>query len=160
MAEFIWSLRESWFCDRVLDDGFLAVAAGRIARIGFGAAPEARQTVDAAGNYVLPGAIDGQVHAGSPSRRKVSWAPPGRRRPAASPPSSTCPMTTPVRLWMPMPSVPRWPSSKKRRTSTSASMRRSARKTAFRRFPAWSRPAPAPSVLDLEAIRHVSRAQG
>ena len=52
--------------DRVLDDGFLAVAGGRIARIGSGTPPQARQTMDAAGNYVLPGAIDGQVHAGSP----------------------------------------------------------------------------------------------
>lgn len=51
--------------DRVVEDGYLAVADGKIAKIGSGAVPQAKQTVDATGKYVLPGAIDGQVHAGS-----------------------------------------------------------------------------------------------
>ncbi|MBE0531441.1 MAG: dihydroorotase family protein [Rhodospirillales bacterium] len=51
--------------DRVIDDGYLAITDGRIAKIGTGTPPQAKETVDASGKFVLPGAIDGQVHAGS-----------------------------------------------------------------------------------------------
>lgn len=51
--------------DCVLEDGYLAVSDGRIAKIGTGAAPQAKEVVDATGKWVLPGAVDGQVHAGS-----------------------------------------------------------------------------------------------
>ena len=51
--------------DRVLADGFLAVRDGTIGALGTGDAPEAAQTVDAAGRLIFPGVIDGQVHAGS-----------------------------------------------------------------------------------------------
>jgi allantoinase len=51
----------------VLQDGWLGVAGGRIACLGDGraAAPEARLRADYPGAYLMPGAIDGQTHAGS-----------------------------------------------------------------------------------------------
>ncbi len=51
--------------DRVVKDGFIAVSGGVIKKIGEGTPPAAARTFDARGKYVLPGAIDGQVHAGS-----------------------------------------------------------------------------------------------
>jgi allantoinase len=51
--------------EEVLRDGYVAVTAGRIAAIGAGDLPPARETVDARGRLVFPGVIDGQVHAGS-----------------------------------------------------------------------------------------------
>ena len=51
--------------DRVLAEGFLAVRDGTIGAIGTGEAPEAAETVEAAGHLIFPGVIDGQVHAGS-----------------------------------------------------------------------------------------------
>jgi len=51
--------------DSVIEEGYLAVSDGVIAEVGSGAAPQAKETVDASGKYVLPGAVDGQVHAGS-----------------------------------------------------------------------------------------------
>ena len=51
--------------DRVLAEGFLAVRDGTIGALGTGAAPEAAETVEAAGHLIFPGVIDGQVHAGS-----------------------------------------------------------------------------------------------
>ena len=53
--------------DRVIEDGFVAVSDGRIARIGDGTPPGAAEVHDARGQWVLPGAIDGQVHTGSQS---------------------------------------------------------------------------------------------
>jgi allantoinase len=53
--------------DRILDDGYVAVADGRIAAIGEAAAglPAAARTVEADASYVLPGAVDTHVHARS-----------------------------------------------------------------------------------------------
>lgn len=51
--------------EETLRDGYLAISAGRIAAIGAGAPPPAKETVDASGRLVFPGLIDGQVHAGS-----------------------------------------------------------------------------------------------
>ena len=51
--------------DRVLKDGYLAVQGDAIGAIGVGLAPKARETLDARGNLIFPGIIDGQVHAGS-----------------------------------------------------------------------------------------------
>ncbi len=43
--------------------GWLAIAGAKIEAIGAGeAAPEARQTIDVKGNYVLPGIVDSEVH--------------------------------------------------------------------------------------------------
>ena len=45
--------------------GWVAVRAGRIAAIGEGAPPAAARMVDAGDDWVLPGIVDGQTHAGS-----------------------------------------------------------------------------------------------
>ncbi len=51
--------------DRTIPGGWLAVSGGRIAAIGEGPAPAAATVHDFGGDHVLPGAVDGQVHAGS-----------------------------------------------------------------------------------------------
>ena len=51
--------------ERVIDNGYVAVRDGRIARVGEGAAPQARERHDFGQAYVLPGAIDSQVHSRS-----------------------------------------------------------------------------------------------
>ncbi len=48
-----------------MEDGWVAVKAGRIEQIGSSQAPDAAQVHDANGCIVMPGAIDGQTHAGS-----------------------------------------------------------------------------------------------
>jgi allantoinase len=45
--------------------GWLALHEGKIAAIGDGAPPAAERTFDAGGQFVIPGVIDGQTHAGS-----------------------------------------------------------------------------------------------
>jgi allantoinase len=49
----------------VLDDGWVAIAEGTIAAVGTGTPPAAATTRDYAGHWVMPGAVDGQTHAGS-----------------------------------------------------------------------------------------------
>jgi allantoinase len=49
----------------VVPDGHVAVREGRIARVGCGLAPSARDRIDARGCLVMPGAIDGQTHSRS-----------------------------------------------------------------------------------------------
>ena len=51
--------------DRILDDSYVAVRDGVIERVGQGAAPQARDRQDFGSAYVLPGAIDSQVHSRS-----------------------------------------------------------------------------------------------
>jgi allantoinase len=53
--------------ERVLDDGYVAVANGRVAAVGAasGGLPSAARTVEASGAYVLPGAVDSHVHTRS-----------------------------------------------------------------------------------------------
>lgn len=51
--------------DRTLENGYIAVRDGRIARLGEGTPPAAADTQDCSGCYLLPGVIDGQVHAKS-----------------------------------------------------------------------------------------------
>jgi len=51
--------------DGPIENGWVAVKAGRIAAVGTGKPPHAAETFDASGSYVLPGIIDGQTHAGS-----------------------------------------------------------------------------------------------
>ncbi|MGP8164141.1 MAG: dihydroorotase [Steroidobacteraceae bacterium] len=58
------------FADRIVEDGFVAVCDGRIAMTGHGAPPGARERVDARGRWVLPGVIDGQVHAASQANQE------------------------------------------------------------------------------------------
>jgi len=49
----------------ILEDGWLAIAGEAIAAVGQGPRPEALATAEFGRAYVLPGAIDGQTHAGS-----------------------------------------------------------------------------------------------
>ena len=49
----------------VLTNGYVAVRAGRIARVGEGLAPAARERHVLGDAYILPGGIDGQVHSRS-----------------------------------------------------------------------------------------------
>lgn len=49
----------------ILDDGWIAIADGRIAGVGSGQRPDAQDVVDYGSAYLLPGAVDGQTHAGS-----------------------------------------------------------------------------------------------
>ena len=56
-------------------DGWLAVRDGKIAARGRGAAPAARETIDARGQWIVPGAVDGQVHSGSQANQEgIGWA--------------------------------------------------------------------------------------
>lgn len=58
------------FADRILEDGYVAVADGRVARIGEGTPPAAKETYDARGRWVMPGVVDGQVHTGSQANQE------------------------------------------------------------------------------------------
>ena len=49
----------------VIEDGWIAISAGTIVAIGAGGAPEAFDTQDFGAAWLLPGAVDGQTHAGS-----------------------------------------------------------------------------------------------
>ena len=61
--------------DRIVNDGWLAVANGQFVSRGTGEAPEAQRTIDARGKWVLPGVIDGQVHSGSQANQEgLGWA--------------------------------------------------------------------------------------
>ena len=51
--------------DRVLENGHLAIAGGRIQTIGSGPRPAAVRVEDHAGALLFPGLVDAQVHAGS-----------------------------------------------------------------------------------------------
>jgi allantoinase len=51
--------------DRVLDNGYIAIRAGVTERVGVGSAPSAVERHDFGSAYVLPGAIDAQVHSRS-----------------------------------------------------------------------------------------------
>ncbi|TLY77579.1 MAG: allantoinase, partial [Gammaproteobacteria bacterium] len=50
---------------RVIPQGYVAVSDGRIARIGEGPPPSARDRHALGSAYILPGGIDGQVHSRS-----------------------------------------------------------------------------------------------
>jgi allantoinase len=56
--------------DRIVNDGFVAVSDGKIALLGRGAPPAAREQHDATGQWVMPGVIDGQVHAKSQANQE------------------------------------------------------------------------------------------
>jgi allantoinase len=49
----------------ILENGWIAVAGERIAGIGSGERPAAKEVFDYGSAYLLPGAVDGQTHAGS-----------------------------------------------------------------------------------------------
>lgn len=61
--------------ERIVQDGWIAVRDGRVAARGEGAAPGARDVVDARGQWVMPGVLDGQVHSGSQANQEgLGWA--------------------------------------------------------------------------------------
>ncbi len=49
----------------IIEGGWVAIAGGRIAAIGTGAPPAATTVRDHGDAYIMPGAVDGQTHAGS-----------------------------------------------------------------------------------------------
>lgn len=49
----------------IVENGWIAVSGGAIAGIGSGERPAAREVFDYGEAFVLPGAVDGQTHAGS-----------------------------------------------------------------------------------------------
>lgn len=49
----------------ILENGWIALSGGQIAGVGSGQRPEAKSVVDYGSAYLLPGAVDGQTHAGS-----------------------------------------------------------------------------------------------
>jgi allantoinase len=51
--------------DRVLDDGYVAIRSGVVERVGAGPVPSAAERQDFGCSYVMPGAIDAQVHSKS-----------------------------------------------------------------------------------------------
>lgn len=51
--------------DTIIENGWVAVAAGKIAAVGSGAAPAAAEVDDRGEALILPGAVDGQTHATS-----------------------------------------------------------------------------------------------
>jgi allantoinase len=51
--------------DDTIEEGYLAIANGRISRIGRDAPPSAKDLMDCRGQWIMPGVVDGQVHTGS-----------------------------------------------------------------------------------------------
>ncbi len=51
--------------DGIVPNGWLAITGGRIAAVGTGPRPAATEMFDAGARWVVPGAVDGQTHAGS-----------------------------------------------------------------------------------------------
>lgn len=49
----------------ILDSGWVAVSSEQVGAIGSGGRPPAVETLDYGDAYILPGAVDGQTHAGS-----------------------------------------------------------------------------------------------
>ena len=72
--------------DKVVENGWLAARDGKIVARGTGRAPQARDRVEAAGRWIMPGAVDGQVHAGSQAGQEGlghasrAWMSPAMRR--------------------------------------------------------------------------------
>lgn len=64
MADFDLVLKGTVvLADRIVDGGHVAVRDGKVAHIGQGAMPAARERHDLSGALILPGAIDAQVHS-------------------------------------------------------------------------------------------------
>jgi allantoinase len=56
--------------EAIIEDGYVAVAGEKIAAIGQGASPSARETQDFRGHWIVPGVVDGQVHSGSQANQE------------------------------------------------------------------------------------------
>lgn len=71
MSDFDWVVRGNIVdTDRVIQGGWVAVRDGCVAARGEGAAPGAKEVVDARGQWVMPGVLDGQVHSGSQANQE------------------------------------------------------------------------------------------
>ncbi|KEO55101.1 dihydroorotase [Thioclava indica] len=51
--------------DKVIENGYVAIRDGSVVAVGAGAVPDAKEVEDYSGSYILPGAIDAQVHSRS-----------------------------------------------------------------------------------------------
>jgi allantoinase len=51
--------------EEIVQNGWIGIRAGRIAAIGAGERPAAKLVDDYGGNWICPGVVDGQTHAGS-----------------------------------------------------------------------------------------------
>jgi imidazolonepropionase len=58
---------------RIIEDGHVTIAAGRILHVGSGPAPKARREIDAAGRVVMPGFVDCHTHACWAGSRLDEW---------------------------------------------------------------------------------------
>ena len=76
MSDFDWVVRGNIVDPHgIVENGWLAVQGGKIAARGTGAAPAARESVDATGQWIIPGVVDGQVHSGSQANQEgLGWA--------------------------------------------------------------------------------------
>ena len=76
MADFDLVIRGNIVtADTIIPDGFVAVADGKIGLVGTGDPPAASDSVDARGQWIMPGVIDGQVHSGSQADQEgIGWA--------------------------------------------------------------------------------------
>ncbi|ANH04701.1 dihydroorotase family protein [Shinella sp. HZN7] len=64
MADFDLVLKGTVvLADRIVDGGHVAVRDGKVAHVGQGAMPAAKERHDLSGALILPGAIDAQVHS-------------------------------------------------------------------------------------------------
>ncbi|MBD1600093.1 dihydroorotase [Pseudomonas typographi] len=59
---------------RILENGYVATVDGRIALVGEGEPPAARDHHDRRGCWVVPGAVDGQTHTGSANHEWLGQA--------------------------------------------------------------------------------------
>ena len=56
--------------DRVIHDGWLGIAGGKVVARGAQTPPDATERIDARGLWVLPGVVDGQVHSASQAHQE------------------------------------------------------------------------------------------
>ncbi|MDR3399476.1 MAG: amidohydrolase family protein [Pandoraea sp.] len=76
MSDFDWVMRGNVVdADAIVMDGWLAVRDGKIAARGQGEAPSSKERIDARGQWIIPGVVDGQVHSGSQRDQEgLGWA--------------------------------------------------------------------------------------
>lgn len=56
--------------DRIVENGYVAVSGEKIAAVGEGQAPAARESQDFRDHWIIPGVVDGQVHSGSQANQE------------------------------------------------------------------------------------------
>ena len=128
--------------DSVLENGYVAVRGGLVERVGSGAPPQAAERHDFGSAFVMPGAIDAQVHSRSQKDQEdFIWS---TRAAAAGGVTTIVDMPYDDGVLICTPE--RLATKAKRRPNRPASilrfMRRSIRDRALRRSRLWQRPAP------------------